>query len=146
MALAWGQDSIVFVSGTASITHSESRHPGDPVAQTHETLNNIEALISSTNLSRHGLSGFGSTLDGLGAARVYVKRSEDYPAILDVCTSRLGDLPVVYTLADVCRPELLVEIEGVAYSRREPVSSPGALHGPHFHDLAPRPVSAFTSR
>ena len=30
----------------------------------------------------------------------------------------LGDLPTVYAVADVCRPELLVEIEGIAFSRR----------------------------
>ena len=146
MAVACGLDSIIFISGTASITHSESRHPGDALAQTHETLDNIEALISEANLARHDLPGFGSSLEGLGVARVYVKRPEDYPIIREACTQRLGDLPITYTLADVCRPELLVEIEGIAFSRREPVSSTSAPRGPHFRDLAPRPTVAAARR
>jgi hypothetical protein len=33
-----------------------------------------------------------------------------------VCERRFGAVPTIYALADVCRPELLVEIEGVAFS------------------------------
>ncbi len=139
MALAHGPDMTIFISGTASITNSESRHLGDAVAQTHEALNNIEALISEENLARHGLPGFGSSLEGLAQVRVYVKRKEDYPRILTVCARRLGDVPAIYTMADVCRPELLVEIEGIAFSRREPSPSISALRGPHFRETAPRP-------
>ena len=29
---------------------------------------------------------------------------------------RFGDVPTIYALADICRRELLVEIEGVAFS------------------------------
>ena len=36
-----------------------------------------------------------------------------------VCEERLGELPTIYAVADVCRPELLVEIEGIAFSTRE---------------------------
>ena len=65
----------------------------------------------------------------LASARVYVKRKEDYEAIRTTCTRRLGELPAVYVLADVCRPELLVEIEGVAFSSKtaggaDPAGSP----------------------
>jgi enamine deaminase RidA (YjgF/YER057c/UK114 family) len=116
MAVAWGAYATLFVSGTASITRSESRHPGDATAQTHEVLDNIEALIGEDNLARHGLPGAGATLRDLGVGRVYVKRLEDYAKIRRVCEARLGEVPLTYTLADVCRPELLVEIEGVAYS------------------------------
>src|SRR5208283_4749470 len=120
------------ISGTASITNSESRHLGDAVAQTHEALDNIEALISEENFGRHGLPGFGSSLEGLAQARVYVKRTEDYPRILAVCAQRLGGVPAIYTKADVCRPELLVEIEGIAFSRQAPSPSTSVLRGPHF--------------
>ncbi len=119
MALAYGPDMTIFISGTASITNSESRHLGDAVAQTHEALDNIEALISEDNLGCHGLPGFGSSLEGLGQVRVFIKRTEDYPMIQAVRARRLGDVPAMYTTADVCRPELLVEIEGIAFSRRE---------------------------
>jgi enamine deaminase RidA (YjgF/YER057c/UK114 family) len=118
MALSCGTYGTIFISGTASITNSETRHVGDAVAQTHETLDNIAALIAEENLARHGLPGLGATLDGLGVVRVYVKRKADYAAIREVCEKRLGELPTIYAVADVCRPDLLVEIEGIAFSQR----------------------------
>jgi enamine deaminase RidA (YjgF/YER057c/UK114 family) len=124
MALSCGDYATIFISGTASITHSETRHPGDPAAQTHETLDNIAALIAEENLAHHGLPGLGTSLDGLGLARVYVKRQEDYARIRAVCEERLGELPTIYALADVCRPELLVEIEGMALSHKAPSPQP----------------------
>jgi enamine deaminase RidA (YjgF/YER057c/UK114 family) len=124
LALCHGADATLFISGTASITNSETRHAGDVVAQTHETLENIIALISEYNLSRHGLAGRGTTLDGLAVARVYIKRPEDYARVRAVCEQRLGDVPLNYLVADVCRPDLLVEIEGMAFSRRPPTMVP----------------------
>jgi enamine deaminase RidA (YjgF/YER057c/UK114 family) len=116
MALSCGRYATILVSGTASITASETQHLGDVEAQTHETLSNIEALISEENLARHGLPGHGTTLDGLAFIRVYIKRQEDYERTRAVCRARLGDLPTIYAVADVCRPDLLVEIEGMAFS------------------------------
>ncbi len=118
VALSCGVYATIFISGTASIVESDPRHPGDVVAQTHETLDNIAALISEDNLHRHGLPGLGTSLEGLGLARVYLKRPADYAAAQAVCQQRLGNLPAIYAVADVCRPELLVEIEGIAFSRK----------------------------
>lgn len=117
MALCCGEDAVLFVSGTASITHAETRHPGDVVAQTRETLDNIAALIAEENLQRHGLAGAGTSLDGLGVIRVYIKRPEDVAEVRAVVEERLGKIPATYLTADVCRPDLLVEIEGMAFSR-----------------------------
>lgn len=122
MAISSLVNATIFVSGTASITQSETRHVGDPVAQTHETLNNIEALIAEDNLRRHGLPGLGATLADLGMARVYIKLPEHCEAIQAACRERLGDVPTIYTYADVCRPDLLVEIEGMAFSQRPPLN------------------------
>jgi len=118
MALSCGPFASIFISGTASITESETRHRGDVEAQTRQTLDNIEALISPDNVGRHGMPGLGTTLDGLALVRVYIKRQEDYVKTKAVCEARLGELPIVYAVADVCRPDLLVEIEGIAFSRR----------------------------
>ena len=134
MALSCGSYTTIFISGTASITDSETRHVDDAAAQAEETLDNIAALISEENLSRHGLPGLGTTLDSLGLVRVYVKRKADYPAIRAVCERRLGELPTIYAVADVCRPDLLVEIEGTAFSRMAPSPLPIAT-APHFRDL-----------
>jgi enamine deaminase RidA (YjgF/YER057c/UK114 family) len=118
MALSCGSYATIFISGTASITSSETRHIGNAAAQTHETLDNIAALISEDNLAQHGLPGLGTSLEGLGLVRVYIKRQEDYAKTRAACEKRLGELPTIYALADVCRPELLVEIEGIALARK----------------------------
>ncbi len=117
MAVTDGNYAMIFISGTASITASETRHVGDAAAQAGETLDNIAALISEQNLVRHGLPGMGTTLAGMGLMRVYIKRKEDYHRVRAVCEERLGELPTIYAVADVCRPDLLVEIEGIAMSR-----------------------------
>jgi enamine deaminase RidA (YjgF/YER057c/UK114 family) len=121
MALSCGPFATIFISGTASITQSETRHLDDVEAQTRQTLDNIEALISQDNLRRHGMPGLGTGLEGLALVRVYIKRQEDYAKTRAVCEGRLGELPIVYAVADVCRPDLLVEIEGIAFSHRSPV-------------------------
>jgi enamine deaminase RidA (YjgF/YER057c/UK114 family) len=116
MAVVEGDSATLFISGTASITNSETRHIGDVTAQTHESLENIAALISEENLSRHGLTGQGTTLEGIAVARAYVKHREDYLAVRQVCEERLPGVPLNYVVADVCRTNLLVEIEGIAFS------------------------------
>lgn len=108
--------ATVMVSGTASITQSETQYVGDPEGQTWQTLDNIAALISRENFCRHGVRGPGATLDDMALVRVYIKRQEDYRAVRTVCEARLGELPIIYAVADVCRPELLVEIEGIAFA------------------------------
>ncbi|MDO5552208.1 MAG: hypothetical protein Q4G68_00475 [Planctomycetia bacterium] len=117
MAFAWDELCTVLISGTASITDSETRYIGDPVGQTNQTLDNIEALISAFNLSRHYLPGYGMTLADLGVAKVYIKYESDRDKVQAVCRERLGRTPVVYTGADVCRDDLLVEIEGIAFAK-----------------------------
>jgi enamine deaminase RidA (YjgF/YER057c/UK114 family) len=114
MALSCGRFSTIFVSGTASITDSETQHVGDVAAQTTETLDNIEALIGEENLARHGLPGLGTSLEGLAFARVYIKFPKDHAQVRAICEARLGELPIIYAVADVCRDDLLVEIEGIA--------------------------------
>jgi enamine deaminase RidA (YjgF/YER057c/UK114 family) len=148
VALVCGSQAMLLVSGTASITGSKTCHQGSAVDQTQETLDNIEALIGEENLRSHALPGFGTSLDDLVSVRVYIKREEDYPKVHAVCQRRLGDLPAVYVVADVCRPELLVEIEGVAVSSKPPARShlmpdtrPIVLGGSSSHTTADLPIS-----
>lgn len=108
----------VWISGTASILDSESVHAGDIEKQTEQTIDNIEALISPDNFRRHGIEDAGALLSDLARIRVYVKRVQDYEKCRAVCERRFGAAPAVYVVADVCRPELLVEIEGVAFFNR----------------------------
>ncbi len=108
----------VYVSGTASIVDQKTVHIGDPAAQAIQTLDNIAALISGDNLKKHGIADFESDLSDLIFARVYVKRPEYYDSVREVCERRLAGVPLVYTFADVCRDDLLVEIEGVVSCKK----------------------------
>ncbi len=118
MALVLGEYVTAWISGTASIVNSESRHPGDIERQTEQTIDNIERLIAPSNFAAHGLRHAGATLHDLAKVRVYLKQPEHFTRCKAVCERRFGRVPAIYAVADICRPELLVEIEGVAFSRR----------------------------
>ena len=42
------------------------------------------------------------------------KEYRDDELLFEACERRLGDVPIIYAVAQVCRPDLLVEIECVA--------------------------------
>ena len=103
---------VLFISGTASIVGHESVHLGDVVAQTEETVRNLEAVVEQANLkSRQG--GFAvRDLD----LKVFIRHPEDLDAVTKTLHVLLGDdLAATYLLADVCREELLVEIEATGF-------------------------------
>jgi enamine deaminase RidA (YjgF/YER057c/UK114 family) len=99
-----GDEEIVLVSGTAAIVGERSVAIGDVAAQTRTTIDNIAALVGERRLSR---------------LRAYVKRRDDIPTVRAICTDSFGPIPAVYVEADVCRPELLVELEGSLVTKRE---------------------------
>jgi enamine deaminase RidA (YjgF/YER057c/UK114 family) len=117
LALVDGDLCTVFVSGTASITDSETQHSDDPAAQTEQTLDLIGALIARANLTQHGITGQEATLADLVVARVYIKHQADYELVRKICERRCPNVPTTYVVADVCRDDLLVEIEGIAVAR-----------------------------
>lgn len=116
MAVIQGHFISTLVSGTASIVNAKTCHPGDIVRQTEQTIENIERLIAPENFAHHGLPGGGATLKNIAKLRVYVKHQEDYEKCREVCERRLPRVPAIYLLADICRSDLLVEIEAVAFS------------------------------
>jgi enamine deaminase RidA (YjgF/YER057c/UK114 family) len=118
MALVLRDQITTWVSGTASIVNSESQHVGNIEAQTHQTIDNIQRLLTRENFQQHGVPQAGAMLKDLAKVRVYIKRPQDFARCQAVCKERFGGVPAIYAVADVCRPELLVEIEGVAFSRR----------------------------
>ncbi|HEV8630414.1 MAG TPA: pteridine-dependent deoxygenase [Thermoanaerobaculia bacterium] len=93
----------LLLSGTASIVGHRSVHPGDVRRQLEETLRNLEELLpAETGVRFHGL-------------KVYLRHARDLATVRDAIEARLGtELPVLYVQADICREELLLEIEGVA--------------------------------
>lgn len=104
----------LFVSGTASIVGHETIHHGDVTAQTRETLTNINALLDEANRI---VGSARYALDGL-KFKVYVRRPSDLGAIERALSAMLhASTPIVYLQADVCREDLLVEIEATGERR-----------------------------
>jgi enamine deaminase RidA (YjgF/YER057c/UK114 family) len=105
-----GPAPILFVSGTSSIVGYETAHAGDVRAQTQETVRNIRAVLAAAN-QRLGIERF--ALDRL-SYKVYVRRSEDLQLIEHELRQAIGPAPpALYLKADICRRDLLVEIEAV---------------------------------
>ena len=105
--------SDFYISGTASIIGSKTVHTNNLDAQIDETFHNIEVLIGAANLKKYEHPGF--TLEDISYLRVYVKRAVDFQKIREQISSILGDeIPVIYANNAICRPDLLLEIEGFA--------------------------------
>lgn len=109
---------LLLVGGTASIVGEESVHLGDLERQTDETLANLAVLV-------HAAAGEPAPEGGDRAAalaryrdiRVYYPdpgRIADLQALLKDAFPEARSLE--WVPADLCRAELLVEIEGVAES------------------------------
>lgn len=105
-----GQE-LLFISGTASIVGHRTLHLGDIAGQTRETLANIEALLGSANEKTRSTPYALKEL----SLRVYVRHAEDHPIVQAIVEEKLGtDASVTYVQADICRGDLLVEIEAMA--------------------------------
>ena len=106
---------LLFLSGTASIVGHQTLHTGDVRRQTTETLANIEAVVAQTNLLARGARNF--HLHDL-QLRVYVRHASDVDAIRSVLAAHLApDQQVRFLHADICRSDLDVEIEGIAWRK-----------------------------
>ena len=100
---------LIFISGTASILGEKTVGVNDAVQQTEITIENIRRLYSKKVLDKISKKTLHSNF---GHARVYVKNRKDFTAIKKTFEAQFGKMPVVYIIADICRDDLLVEIEG----------------------------------
>ncbi len=105
-----GQECL-FISGTASILGHRTVHLGDIRGQCHEALSNVEAVMAEANRLSRASRFLASTL----SYRVYIRRAEDFPLVQQVLARRIGaEAEILYVQADICRRDLLVEIEAMA--------------------------------
>jgi chorismatase len=108
-----GQAGHVYVSGTASITGHETRFHRDIEKQTHLALENIGRVVNAANLSAYELAN-GYDLSDLNNVKVYVRHRDDIPQVREICEQALSPTADVrYLNVDICRSDLLVEIEGI---------------------------------
>lgn len=109
VVVEYGGESHILISGTASINNKgEIVHPGDPLAQTLHMLKNVEALLDEA----------GSGWNDVRMAVVYLRNAEDYGAVSPALKERFGTkIPYVITLAPVCRPGWLIEMECISVAK-----------------------------
>ena len=101
----YGDRKHLFISGTASIdSKGEVVYVGDVLRQTERMICNIEALLSEG----------GATMADVQMAIVYLRDMGDYEQVARLLAERLPELPYTITLAPVCRPKWLIEMECVA--------------------------------
>ena len=93
-------NGMIDISGTASITGEKTMFIGDVCRQTERTLHNIKLLLKQAGKNK-----------GKQSMRVYVKRSDYFEDIKKVCDREYPEAQKNYVQADVCRDDLLVEIE-----------------------------------
>lgn len=109
-----GQSKLLLVSGTASIVGHESLHQDNSFAQTLTSLQNVQLVVAEAE--RLAASRF-SLQDML--YRVYVRNEGDclnvQNAFAEFFAGSSIPLEVHYVLGDICRSELLVEIEATGY-------------------------------
>jgi enamine deaminase RidA (YjgF/YER057c/UK114 family) len=106
MELELGGARYLFVSGTASIDdHGATVHAGEFETQTRFTLEAVDAL----------LEGAGASLADVRQATAFLKNPCDGRSFERIVErSPLAGAPLVTTVADVCRDDLLFEIDAVA--------------------------------
>lgn len=115
--IEYGDRAHCFISGTASINNKgEVVHVGNIVKQTERMWENVDKLLEE--------GGFGS--QDIAQIIVYLRDICDYQTVQSMFQERYPNTPYVITLAPVCRPEWLIEMECIAITER---------HNPEYRDF-----------
>jgi enamine deaminase RidA (YjgF/YER057c/UK114 family) len=103
------------ISGTAAIKGQQTVCLGDIAGQTRTTLENIALVLAQAK----------STLQDVQQMRIYIKNGvspEDLQHRVDtarrIVEETVPGIPKHYLLADVCRDNLLIEIEALSFVRK----------------------------
>ncbi len=117
-----GGRAALFISGTASIVGHQSMHLGDVRHQTEESIANITAVREAA-LARGGFAFPAGEM----FYTVYVRHHEDLGAVREVFERSVGAgsqaaREAIYLHADICRAELLVEIEAHGFASARSVA------------------------
>lgn len=108
MLKEWCSDqSDLYISGTASVVGHETHHLNDGREQLNETIRNINQLLM-----------IAKSVKKISLLKIYLRKSDDLAQIEEQISRLLGEAtPRIYLHADICRQELLLEIDGYATTR-----------------------------
>jgi chorismate lyase/3-hydroxybenzoate synthase len=106
----WREGQHIYVAGTASIVGHESCHRDDPTEQINEIHRNLDSLLDQC--------GFILDCDAekeMLITKTYLRDQALLPLVKDKMEKRLGggERSSLYLVGDICRKELLLEVEGV---------------------------------
>ena len=103
--------SQLLISGTASVVGHVSAHIGDPSKQTLEIIHNLNALIVQTE-QLHGVTR--GQWCGHALFKIYIRHPAHFATICAILKEQLPlHTQVLYLQGEMCRRELLLEIEGI---------------------------------
>jgi enamine deaminase RidA (YjgF/YER057c/UK114 family) len=113
--IAYADRTHHFISGTASIdTSGEVVHRGDVHRQLERTIENIDALLRSG----------GATIEDMTHFLVYLRDPSDHGIAESYLAERFPQIPRLILRGAVCRPEWLIEIEGIAIAPHDAPALP----------------------
>lgn len=106
--MQYGDRNHVFISGTASINHKgEVMYVGNVQQQTFRMWENVETLLNEGGMS----------YEDVMQIIVYLRDSADYEMVKGMFDQKFPHIPTVFTLAPVCRPTWLIEMECIAVKK-----------------------------
>ena len=108
--MQYGDRNHVYISGTASIdNHGEVLHVGNVKKQTYRMWENVETLLQEGGMS----------YDDVMQIVVYLRDLADYSIVKTLFEQKFPHIPTVITLAPVCRPTWLIEMECMAVKKAD---------------------------
>lgn len=106
--MQYGDRNHIYISGTASINNKgEVMYVGDINQQTLRMWENVEKLLEEGGMS----------YEDVMQIVVYLRDSSDYETVKKMFGKKFPHMPLVITLAPVCRPTWLIEMECIAVKK-----------------------------
>lgn len=102
-------ERALFISGTASIVGHETLHAGDVAAQIEETIANLRAVLEAAGPGVRNAKLW---------LKAYIRHPEHAPQVQTALARAFSGADIVYLQADICRSDLLVEVEAVCFEHR----------------------------
>jgi len=105
--------STLYISGTASIIGQETIGIENIEKQTTVTIENIRQISNPVRIINL-IAGKAHHRETYSLLRTYIKRQSDFALVRNICDKYFPGVPAIYIEADICRDDLLIEIEAEA--------------------------------
>lgn len=105
------------ISGTASVVGHQTHHENQVASQLSESLRNVQSLLEEG----YRLTGDShAQLDNQGLLKVYIRNRSDLDLVRQTLEAEApAEIPRIYLEGDICRENLLTEIDGIVSLRRK---------------------------